>query len=102
LFADQSKQKPHSITKKFKQVRYLPAQISDSIKLFWNDLRFPRLDDGGPALFDGSELRSPYEVLRALRTERPERRQRQPQVRIEPIVPKVARANQFDGPPAVG
>jgi hypothetical protein len=30
LFADQSRQKPHSITKKFKQVRYLPAQRSDS------------------------------------------------------------------------
>jgi hypothetical protein len=102
LFADQSKQKPHSITKKFKQVRYLPAQRSDSTKPFWSELRFPRLDDGGPALFDGSELRSPYDVLRALRTDRPERRQRQPQVRIEPIAPKLAQANQFDGPPAIG
>lgn len=102
LFADQSKQKPHSITKRFKQVRYLPSQFSDSIKPFWNELRFPRLNDGGPALFDGSELRSPYDVLRALRTDRPERRQRQPQVRIEPIAPKLTQANQFDGPPAIG
>lgn len=99
LFADQSKQKPHSITKKFKQVRYLPAQISDSIKPFWSDLRFPRLDDRGPALFDGAELRSPYDVLRALRTDRPERWQRQSQVRIEPI--RQSSVGGFDGGPAI-
>ncbi len=96
LYADQSVRKPNSIARKFREVTYLPAQLSDSIEPFWSDLRFPRLDDGGPALFDGSEIRSPRDVLRALRAERPERRQRPQQVRIEPIrQPSVA---VVDGP----
>jgi hypothetical protein len=99
LYADQSVRKPNSIARKFREVTYLPAQLSDSIKPFWSDLRFPRLDDGGPSLFDGSELRSPRDVLRALRAERPERRQRPQQVRIEPI--RQSSVGGFDGGPAI-
>lgn len=99
LFADQSKQPPRSVVRKFRQVTYLPLQLGDAALPFYREMRFPRLDDNGAAIFDGTSMRTSHDVLRALRAPRPERVQRQHQVRIEPIA--LASASQIDGGPAV-
>lgn len=86
LFADQTRRPTKkALTKQFKQVTYLPSRRGDNTQPFFRDLHFPRIDQSGPALFDGRNLHSPHDVLRALRAPRPELPPRHPQMRISPV-----------------
>jgi hypothetical protein len=99
LFADQSKQRPGSVVRQFREVTYLPMELGNAVLPFYRDLKFPRLDDSGGPLFDGSKINSPRDVLLTLSSPRPERHQRQRQVRIEPLVPIATPS--LDGGPTV-
>lgn len=88
LFADQSRRPTkRAIAKMFRQTTVLPARRGDSPPPFFRELVFPRIDQNGPAMFDGRSLQSPEQVLRALAEPRPTAKatSRSSQIRIEPM-----------------